>query len=417
MSEPFPAVAIIDPFSSGALFGCEARRLGLRPYAVFSGPDLPEHSLRSFRRYDFEDAHSHTDLDTTVAWLRARGVRAVVPGTQTALGLVDVVADRLGVPGNCPATAAARADKGQMKQRLRAKDVACAASTESDRLADLLRWTEQIGYPVVTKPPRGFGTKGVRVCKDRAELEAGFDYIMNLPPLYHGGRPRVLVEEYLDGEEYFINFLHRGDERQLLCVARYEKIRTTLSAGVYRNIWSLPLAAPEAHAAADYVCEVNRALAVRIGINDIEFKLTSRGPRVIELNNRLPGAFVPDLIHRCSGFDCYAENLRVFLGLAPAARGPVRYHRHFCVCCLISDAAGTVTGIEGMSVVRNLSSFVGVHFNVRVGDSIEPTTDLQSTWGLVFLVHEDPDVLRENAEIVHRALRVTTGRQDPSARP
>ena len=412
MNRPFDSVAILDPFSAGAVYGSEARRLGLRPFAVLSSPDLPDYYLTTLRSQDFEEVLRHEDLDATVDWLKARHVRALLPGTQSALRLVDQIADRLGVPGNPVATAADRLDKARMKQRLREQRVPCAAFIESDRLADLARWSAANGYPVVAKPPEGLGTKGVRVCHNSRELEAAFHPIMSLPGLYHGERRRVLVEEYLDGEEYFMNFRHSGRQRQLISFARYEKIQTEDSAGIYKNIWSLPLDAPEAEETASYVRRVNAALDVRLGINDVELKRTRNGPRFIELNNRLPGAMTPDMIQRCTGFNCYKENLRDFLGESPALPQPVHYHRHYCICCLISECSGELAAIEGLNDVRRLPSFDGVKFYRTVGERIERTADLLSTWGLVFLVHEDPEVLRRDADCVHRTLKAMVRDKD-----
>jgi biotin carboxylase len=405
MKDPFDAVAVIDPFSAGALYGSEARRLGLRPYAVLSSTDMPSYFLSSFRPHDFEEVLEHRDLETTFRSLKARKVRALLPGTSSALGLVDLLAARLGLPGNPLASARCRRDKALMKKCLLEHDIPCAAFAESARLGVLRRWSERNGFPVVAKPPQGVATKGVRVCRNPLELEAAFDLIMSLPSLYHGERRRVLVEEYLDGDEFFMNFLNHGSDRRLIAFACYEKIQTDYSAGVYKNIYSLPLDAPKAREACDYVRRVNAALDVQLGINDVEFKLTSRGPRFIELNNRLPGAMTPVMIQRCTGFNCYAENLRLFLGEGSAATRPVHYDRHYCVCCLMSEDSGEIIAIEGLPEVRRLPSLEGLTLFRKLGDRVERTSDLLSTWGLVFLVHEDQQVLRRDAEFVHRTLK------------
>jgi biotin carboxylase len=416
MKNSLDAIAVIDPFSAGAPYGIEARRLGFRPLAVLSSADLPSYYLSTFRPQDFDGVLQHKDMDATVSWLKERDIRALLPGTQSALGLVDMVADRLGVPGNSLATSSCRLDKAMMKFRLQEQDVPCASFVEGDRLDDLCRWGEAKGYPVVAKPPEGLGTKGVRVCRERRELETAFHYIMSLPGLYHGGRRRVLVEEYLDGDEYFMNFLHCGGLRRLICFARYEKIQTEDSAGIYKNIYSLPLDSPEVEALATYVRRVNEALDVQLGINDVEFKLTRKGPRFIELNNRLPGAGTPDMIQRCTGFNCYKENFRLFLGELSGLSRPINYHRHFCICCLISEDSGELAGIEGLGQVRRLPSFDGVKFYRNIGDPIERTTDLLSTWGLVFLIHEDPEVLRGDADSVHRTLKAIVENNRHSSR-
>jgi biotin carboxylase len=416
MNVPEDRIAVVDPCRAAARFGSEARRLGLAPYAILSSGDLPHYHLNTFRPADFEEVHRHSDLESTVRWLKERKVRAVVPGAQLGLRLADQLADRLDLPGNPLASAPARLDKALMKQRLREQGIPCAAFTEGDQLRELQRWSEAHGYPVVAKPPEGAGTRGVRVCHDPRQLAAAFAQIMDLPALFHGAHRRVVVEEYLDGDEYFMDLVHDGDRHQVIACARYEKIQTEDSAGIYRNIFSLPLDAPEVEEAYGYVRRVSAALDVRLGVSDVEYKLTSKGPRFIELNNRLPGAMVPDMIQRCTGFNCYAEDLRLFLGEPAPAAVPVRYHRHYCVCCLISEGSGELAAVEGLRQVRRLASLDGVHIYQKVGEPIERTTDLTSTWGLVTLIHEDRQVLRHDADLVHRTLRPVIRNHGPSRR-
>jgi hypothetical protein len=76
----------------------------------------------------------------------------------------------------------------------------------------------------------------------------------------------------------------------------------------------------------------------------------------------------------------------------------------------MSEISGELIAIEGLREVRRLPSFDGVTFYRRIGDRVERTSDLLSTWGLVFLVHEDPKVLCRDADFVHRSLKAIVRR-------
>jgi hypothetical protein len=150
----------------------------------------------------------------------------------------------------------------------------------------------------------------------------------------------------------------------------------------------------------------NTALGVRFGINDTEFKMTSRGLRVIEVNNRLPGAGTPRMIHKCSGLNCYQETVRLYLGQRPGPSDDYRFIRHYCVCCLINDRAGRVVGYEGVKEVTSLPSFDDIRFIADLEADWPVTRDLASAWGLVWLVNEDQAELDRDAEAVHALLRL-----------
>ncbi|MGE8322754.1 MAG: hypothetical protein ACN6OX_06700, partial [Pseudomonas sp.] len=218
----------------------------------------------------------------------------------------------------------------------------------------------------------------------------------------------AMVEAYVEGPEYFIVTANLGAMgRQILCFAEYEKIRVGDYPSVYRNIRSISPISDQARKAFAYISQVNSAIEANIGINDIEFKINPSGHFIIEQNGRLPGANVPSLIELCTGLNCYDLNIDIYLGRAPITLAVPHYDKHFCICCLISEQSGTVTGIEGIKLVEELDSFHELGFLVEKGEVIEATRDFLSTWGFVYLIHEDPEVLRRHAETVHERLKLT----------
>jgi len=217
----------------------------------------------------------------------------------------------------------------------------------------------------------------------------------------------ALVEEYLDGDEYFMNLLHDGQEQsKIVSLARYEKIQRDGRASIYRNIRSMALDDPLAREVLPQIRAANVALGVQVGINDTEFKMTSRGLRVIEINNRLPGAGTPRMIQKCSGLNCYQESVRLFLGKHTRSPEEYRFVRNYCVCCLINDHSGQVIGYEGVEEVTNLPSFDDLRLIAEVDRDWPATRDLASAWGMVWLVHEDPVQLDRDAEAVHVIMRL-----------
>ncbi|MEW9547895.1 hypothetical protein [Nonomuraea sp. NPDC050783] len=394
------AVAVIDPVSMGGPYGAEGKAMGLSMICVLTREHTNPRVVQSFEPQHYDEIVRHDSLPETVARLRALGVAAVVPGISPALELSDLLADALGLIGNPPGTLAARWDKGAMKERWTRQGVACAAFHTSGRLADVLAWAEQQGYPVVLKPPSSSAATNVFVCENAREAAAAFATITGRPDLYGRRFDTVVAEEYLDGAEFFVNLLHAGGPGELISAARYDKLRRAGRPSVYRNFASLPLDDPAVVAALPYVRAANQALEVRYGINDTEYKLTSRGPRAIEVNNRLPGGGTAEMIRACTGRSPFQDNIRIFLGERPAA-GRYRFHRHYNVCCLINDTPGRVTGYRGLAEIEALPSYEGARIVARPGGHWPRTVDMATAWGLVRLVHEDREQLRRDAEIVH----------------
>lgn len=400
-------VAVVDPVAAGAPYGAEIRAMGLSAVGVLTRDFADPYTARSLRDEDYVEVFRHRDMADTIGRLRRHGVAAVVPGDQMALEYSDLFADALNLTGNPADTVAARFNKATMKAHWDRHGVPCAGWFESGDLGEVLAWSERRGYPVVLKPNASTGSCHVFVCADEHEVVKAFEVITQVPDPDGNRYDTVLAEEYLDGDEYFMNLLHDGTgHSEVVSLARYEKLQRDGRASIYRTIRSMPLDDPLVSEVLPHIQAANAAIGVRIGINDTEFKMTSRGLRVIEVNNRLPGAGTPRMIHRCSGLNCYQETVRLFLGEHTPPAGPYRFDRHYAVCCLVNDHAGRVTGYEGLDEVGRLPSYAETRIIADVGRDWPVTTDLASAWALVWLVNEDQEQLDRDTATVHSRMRV-----------
>jgi biotin carboxylase len=263
-----------------------------------------------------------------------------------------------------------------------------------------------IPFPLVVKPSYGTGSKNVAVCKDTGDLYKSLARIESTDSSYLDKERLAHVEEFIDGAEYFIVTLNSGPSsaRQMLCVGSYEKVKNFAETYVYRTIKSVSTSCAIAVKAFAHASEVNAAIGMDVGINDIEFKVGEKGLHIIEQNGRLPGANVPALIELCTGHNCYRLNLDVYLGRGRAVGGPLSYIKHFSICCMIAEERGTLASVKGLSFVMKLQSYHSHSLLVQPGDEVNLTEDFLSAWGFVYLVHPDPQVLAQESELVHKYL-------------
>lgn len=407
MSTQRQTVVVIDPISSGRRYGQDIRHKGYYALALVTRKQFPGRLQKLYGVDGFDEVVHVESLEQAKVSIAGREVHAVIPGSDSALRISDRLAAHLGLAGNPVPTCVARMNKLEMKRRLQHEGVPVmpASKLSMDELAE--GHDPGIVFPVVVKPTQGTGARNVKVCRSRSDMYKALAAIeSNLEPRTQEEK-HALVEAYVEGPEYFIVTANLGATgRQILCFAEYEKIRVGDHPSVYRNIRSISPISDQARQAFAYVSQVNSAIEANIGINDIEFKINPAGHFIIEQNGRLPGANVPTLIELCTGLNCYDLNIDIYLGHAPLTLAVPHYDKHFCICCLISEQGGTVTGIEGIKLVEELDSFHELGFLVEEGEVIEATRDFLSTWGFVYLIHEDPEVLRRHAETVHERLKL-----------
>jgi carbamoyl-phosphate synthase large subunit len=163
------------------------------------------------------------------------------------------------------ATLAVTLDKWELAQRcaplLR---VPVTRLLNADGIA--LRWA----FPVIVKPRRGAGSRGVRLVPDRAALSA-------MEP-----DEALIIQEHLPGDEYSVDVLADADGGVVAAVPR---TRTRVDSGVSIAGQTVHDEGLEQTAAA-----VARAIGLR-GVANVQLRRDADGvPALLEVNPRFPGA-------------------------------------------------------------------------------------------------------------------------------
>jgi biotin carboxylase len=229
-------------------------------------------------------------------------------------------AQRLGLPHMSLAAARNCRDKLSTRQLLRAAGVVGGVKFAHVRdQEEALRAAEGIGYPVVVKPRSLAGSVGVAIAQDATELRAIYHHASGAT--YPGIDPLdgVVLEEFLDGPEISIDSVVRDGDVRPVNVARkrlgfdpfFEEIGHLVSPWRH-EAWADEL--------TELVVEAHRALDVRTGVTHAEVRLTSAGPRLVELNGRLGGDFIPHLGRLATGVDLTAAAVDLALDRTPDLR-------------------------------------------------------------------------------------------------
>jgi len=106
------------------------------------------------------------------------------------------VRERLGIEGMGTTAAENFRDKARMKDVLRAAGLPCARHRLLADAAEAWPFADEVGYPIVVKPPAGAGAKATFSVADEAALR---DVLRRYPP--QPGQP-MLAEEFIQGEEH-----------------------------------------------------------------------------------------------------------------------------------------------------------------------------------------------------------------------
>jgi biotin carboxylase len=305
---------------------------------------------RAYREYALQDAAAHGRVssvnDTPADWelpyldghrvadtgdveAITRTVTEVLAGDAGPAGLLTwsevllertaEAAARLGLPHMSPQAVRNCRDKLRTRRLLERAGLPSARYALAHGLDEARAAADRIGYPVVVKPRALAGSSGVVLARTAAELTAVHRHadgaaFTGLDPL-----DGLLVEEYLEGPEISLDCVVVAGTVHCVNLARkrigyppfFEEVGHLVSPWRHE---------PWADELVDTVARIHAVLGVTTGVTHAELRLTPQGPRLVELNGRLGGDFIPLLGRLATGVDLTAAAMDTALGTVPDLR-------------------------------------------------------------------------------------------------
>lgn len=310
--------------------------------------------------------------------------------------------ERLGVEGMSAETANNFRDKSRMKTIFREAGVPCARHLLASDEAALWAFAEEVGYPLVIKPPAGAGAQATfRVDGAEALREA-----LNVAP----PRPDepLLVEEFITGDEHSIETITVGGRAVWHSLTHYYP--TPLEA--LRNPWiqwciMLPreVDSPrydDIRTAAGRALEV---LGMDTGLTHMEwFRRRDGSLAISEVAARPPGAQITTVISRAHEIDFLSAWAHVMVrGEFNAPR------RHYAAgaAFLRGQGTGRVRAVRGLEEAQKEIGHLVV--DVRLPEVGQTPTGSYEGEGWVILRHPETKVVEDGLLRLISLIRVELG--------
>ncbi|KAE8881417.1 hypothetical protein PF005_g11043 [Phytophthora fragariae] len=425
---PRGTVVVVDPFSTGAVLAHELMVRGYECICVYSDRLENIESVASLvpegLTLEFAATVAYEgNLDLTVSAVRKAAkevadrqnkkkqsvkanaaVCAVFAGAELGVKLSDALTDAFGLEGNVLEHSNARRDKYLMGETLRSAGVRAVkqvkAMTWAEAEAFITQDLKPEPFEVVLKPLESAGTEDVVLCLSLEEAKRTFEGILGKINGLGLQNNAVLLQEYLEGDEYVVDTVSHDGEHKVTAVWKYDKRRVNDAAFVYFGLSLVP-AEGIVNDMIDYQFQVLDALGIRNGPAHGEVKFCRGSPVLIEVGSRChggEGAWVP-IANICVGCNQVATAVDSILdgeAFAKLTDRPRKLLAYGCEAMLVSYKNGVLKSTPGIAEIEKMPAFLKKEIFVAPGDNVRQTVDMFTTPGSIMLTHKDRDVLEGN---------------------
>ena len=411
MTHQFLLLIESNTTGTGRLFARRAAELNATPVLLTADPT----------RYPYaaEDAVRTITVNTSDAeqiWAAATQlatetpVAGVLTSSEYYVPAAAALASRLGLPGPAAAAVQACRDKSEQRRTLAAAGVGVPGFAVVETVGAAVSAAAATRLPVVVKPVQGSGSLGVRLCADLDEVAEHARTLLATTANERGvATPgRILVEEYLTGAEFSVEVF--GTEAVVAVAKHVGPLPAFVEVG-----HDVPAALPGdlERALRRTAVRAVEALGLGWGAAHVELRLDGSGgsagsttsiPKVIEVNPRLAGGMIPELVRRACGIDLVRAQVLAALGRPPElergmyGRASIRFLTAEQDGILapdlteVTDRAAAVPGVVEASLYRG------------PGEPVGPAADFRDRLGHVIAVADRPGQAARAADLGVAAL-------------
>jgi biotin carboxylase len=357
-----------------------AKRLGLRVVVADENPQAVGMSCG-----DVAEAMDIRDPEQCLKLACRERVQAVVVVcTEAPLAAMAHVNEDLNLAGLRPSQVEVATDKRLMREALERhgvpspRSIACRSVSAAHAAAD------ELGFPVIVKPPASTGSRGVCQAEGRADLEFAYRHAEKFST-----DGELVVEELVDGPEVSVESLTWRGGTEVIAIT------DKLTSGP--PFWvEVGHTQPTTHAleVQSRIAAVARQGIAALGLDwcaaHTEVKITTQGPKIIEIGGRLGGDFIAtELTPRSTGVDMVEGAILIALGLEPDIK-PRHEQRASAIRYLI-PRPGRMIAVSNVDGAKAILGVKQIEFAFRPGELIPAVKSSHDRAGWVIAEHETPD--------------------------
>jgi hypothetical protein len=401
-----PAVALLAGANSYRLaaFVRAASTLDLDVVRVVDTPGAPP--SRSPRDLFVDFAFPEETIRRVTLLAKLRPEMTVLAVDDAAIEFAGAVNFGLGRSHNLPGSEIASRDKAIMRDRF----AAAGLPTPSRRILTLdldpATVDADLRFPVVVKPTRLGGSRGVIRVDSPPEFRAAYERVrsMLIDDGFAPGEAAMLVEAFIPGAEVAVEGLLTDGALAVLSI--FDKPDPLDGPFFEESIYVTPSRMPEAvqEAIAKTTSRMAAALGVRHGPVHAELRIDGEVVWPIEVAGRSIGGMCSTILEFGAGMPLEEIILRHAVGLdTPSLE---RSGGAAGVMMIPIPGSGVLRSVEAIESARSVSGVTGIEITAPMNQPIVPLPEGASYLGFIFARGADPAAVETALRDAHALLDI-----------
>jgi biotin carboxylase len=236
--------------------------------------------------------------------------------------------------------------------------------------------------PVIVKSPVSNGSKDVIRVNSREEFSDAVCYFKKQP-----GTPPLLIEEYVSGPQYLIEVLVHQSKTTIVAIIEQEisSMNRFIITGYH-----MPAALKE-HARSTLtgaIEQIMKDIGLSHGTCHLEMRWTEGEWKLIEINPRISGSAINQMILESTGISLVKETLKLYLGedldLTPSK------NEYVSAEFITVESQGRLVKVTGKNKAKRIPGVKKVYVKPRKGSVLNPPLSMGDRYAYVLASSSDP---------------------------
>ena len=247
-------------------------------------------------------------------------------------------------------------------------------SEHFEDLAGLKSTAETFGFPAVVKQEYGAGSVSVKLVESAQQCEEYVQEMMALKAMDPNGgfASSPMVMEYLGGDKYVVDLaIFQGK----LLLAFLSQCGPSILPYFISSSHLMPSGISQEKEAQMVAAAYQSCLhcGLENGVYNVDLKLTECGPKLIEINPRTGGNFLPTWINEMYGVDIYIVAFMIACNMQPQVWTPKPRGYFVCISCPIKQHYRAKEKTPGFEVILKGLTDKGLVKSSMITDVVDDT--------------------------------------------